>query len=136
MITGCGSIHMYIWKSYMNHLTNFCSIKWLFLKLVTWLCILIYILTWQVMGNHVGITVGGANGHFELNVYKPMIASSLLHVSCWVFMYKSYLRFSICIRKAVNENTFTLRSQYSHLVRRALCYDQCSRYQFRQLPRC
>ena len=30
-----------------------------------------------------GITVGGANGHFELNVYKPMIASSLLHVSCW-----------------------------------------------------
>ncbi|KAL5996255.1 fumarase fum1 [Asimina triloba] len=32
----------------------------------------------QVMGNHVGITVGGSNGHFELNVFKPMIASGLL----------------------------------------------------------
>ncbi|KAM3702139.1 hypothetical protein ACJW31_04G004000 [Castanea mollissima] len=33
----------------------------------------------QVMGNHVAITVGGSNGHFELNVYKPLIASGLLH---------------------------------------------------------
>lgn len=32
----------------------------------------------QVMGNHVAVTVGGANGHFELNVYKPMIASGVL----------------------------------------------------------
>ncbi|XP_020271428.1 fumarate hydratase 1, mitochondrial [Asparagus officinalis] len=32
----------------------------------------------QVMGNHVAVTVGGSNGHFELNVYKPMIASGLL----------------------------------------------------------
>ncbi|KMZ56796.1 Fumarate hydratase [Zostera marina] len=32
----------------------------------------------QVMGNHVAITIGGSNGHFELNVYKPMIASGLL----------------------------------------------------------
>ena len=35
----------------------------------------------QVMGNHVAITIGGSNGHFELNVYKPMIANGLLHVS-------------------------------------------------------
>ncbi|KAG4917280.1 hypothetical protein JHK87_054837 [Glycine soja] len=33
----------------------------------------------QVMGNHVAITVGGSNGHFELNVFKPMIANCLLH---------------------------------------------------------
>ncbi|KAL6978352.1 fumarase fum1 [Sarracenia purpurea var. burkii] len=33
----------------------------------------------QVMGNHVAITVGGSNGHFELNVFKPMIANALLH---------------------------------------------------------
>ncbi|KAJ8774251.1 hypothetical protein K2173_009682 [Erythroxylum novogranatense] len=33
----------------------------------------------QVMGNHVGISVGGSNGHFELNVFKPLIASNLLH---------------------------------------------------------
>lgn len=32
----------------------------------------------QVMGNHVAITVGGSNGHFELNVFKPLIASALL----------------------------------------------------------
>lgn len=32
----------------------------------------------QVMGNHVAITVGGSNGHFELNVFKPVIASNLL----------------------------------------------------------
>ena len=34
----------------------------------------------QVMGNHVGVTIGGSNGHFELNVYKPMIAAGLLRV--------------------------------------------------------
>ncbi|KAJ5068041.1 aspartateammonia/argininosuccinate/adenylosuccinate lyase [Anaeramoeba ignava] len=33
----------------------------------------------QVMGNHVAITVGGANGHFELNVFKPMMIYNLLH---------------------------------------------------------
>lgn len=33
----------------------------------------------QVIGNHVAITVGGAQGHFELNVFKPVMASNLLH---------------------------------------------------------
>jgi fumarate hydratase class II len=32
----------------------------------------------QVMGNDVAVTIGGSNGHFELNVYKPLIASNLL----------------------------------------------------------
>ncbi|MCO5612805.1 hypothetical protein L7F22_067076 [Adiantum nelumboides] len=32
----------------------------------------------QVIGNHVGITMGGASGHFELNVFKPMIANGAL----------------------------------------------------------
>merc|ERR1712142_644592 len=32
----------------------------------------------QVMGNHVAVTVGGSNGHFELNVFKPMMASNVL----------------------------------------------------------
>ena len=32
----------------------------------------------QVMGNHVAITLGGATGHFELNVFKPMIAYNVL----------------------------------------------------------
>ncbi len=32
----------------------------------------------QVMGNHVAITVAGSQGHFELNVFKPVIAYNLL----------------------------------------------------------
>lgn len=32
----------------------------------------------QVMGNDVAITMGAATGHFELNVFKPMIAFNLL----------------------------------------------------------
>merc|ERR1719158_214677 len=30
------------------------------------------------MGNHVAVTVGGSNGHFELNVFKPMMVSHVL----------------------------------------------------------
>ena len=32
----------------------------------------------QVMGNHVTITIAGATGHFELNVFKPVMAYNLL----------------------------------------------------------
>ncbi|MDD2324952.1 MAG: class II fumarate hydratase [Alphaproteobacteria bacterium] len=32
----------------------------------------------QVMGNHVTVTVAGSNGHFELNVFKPVIAYNVL----------------------------------------------------------
>lgn len=33
----------------------------------------------QVVGNHVAVTVGGMNGHFELNVFKPMMIYNVLH---------------------------------------------------------
>ncbi len=33
----------------------------------------------QVMGNDVAITVGGAMGHFELNVFKPVMIYNFLH---------------------------------------------------------
>jgi fumarate hydratase class II len=33
----------------------------------------------QVMGNDVAISVGGANGHFELNVFKPVMIFNFLH---------------------------------------------------------
>ena len=33
----------------------------------------------QVMGNHVAVTVAGSNGHFELNVFKPVMIYNLLH---------------------------------------------------------
>lgn len=32
----------------------------------------------QVMGNDVGITISGSNGHYELNVFKPVMAASFL----------------------------------------------------------
>ena len=32
----------------------------------------------QVIGNHNGITVAGTHGHFELNVFKPMMAHNIL----------------------------------------------------------
>jgi len=32
----------------------------------------------QVIGNHAGITLAGSHGHFELNVFKPMIAHNIL----------------------------------------------------------
>lgn len=32
----------------------------------------------QVMGNHVAISIGGSNGHFELNVFKPVIVANAL----------------------------------------------------------
>jgi len=32
----------------------------------------------QVMGNDVAISIGGSNGHFELNVFKPLIAANFL----------------------------------------------------------
>lgn len=32
----------------------------------------------QVVGNDVAVTLGGMNGHFELNVFKPLIASNVL----------------------------------------------------------
>lgn len=33
----------------------------------------------QVLGNDVAINVGGATGHFELNVFKPMMINNFLH---------------------------------------------------------
>lgn len=32
----------------------------------------------EVMGNHVAVSIGGSNGHFELNVFKPMIVFNVL----------------------------------------------------------
>ena len=32
----------------------------------------------QVMGNDVAVTIGGAQGHYELNVFKPMMAANVI----------------------------------------------------------
>ena len=36
----------------------------------------------QVMGNQTAVTVGGGNGHFELNVFKPMMIKNVIQSSC------------------------------------------------------
>jgi fumarate hydratase class II len=33
----------------------------------------------QVVGNDVAVSVGGMTGHYELNVFKPLMASNLLN---------------------------------------------------------
>jgi fumarate hydratase class II len=33
----------------------------------------------QIMGNDVAVTIGGSNGHFELNVFRPMIIRNIVH---------------------------------------------------------
>src|SRR5450755_4562606 len=33
----------------------------------------------QIFGNHAAITVAGSQGHFELNVYKPVLAYCMMH---------------------------------------------------------
>ena len=33
----------------------------------------------QVFGNHTAITIAGSQGHFELNVYKPLLAYCMMH---------------------------------------------------------
>ncbi|MBS1158562.1 MAG: fumC [Proteobacteria bacterium] len=41
-------------------------------------CEALTMLACQVMGNDVAISIGGASGNFELNVFKPLIAHNLL----------------------------------------------------------
>jgi fumarate hydratase class II len=36
----------------------------------------------QVIGNHVAVTVGAAQGHLELNVFKPLIIHNVLQSAC------------------------------------------------------
>jgi fumarate hydratase, class II len=41
-------------------------------------CEMLTMVAAQVMGNHVAITVGGLQGHLQLNVFKPMIGAAVL----------------------------------------------------------
>ena len=41
-------------------------------------CEALTMLSTQVMGNHMTITIAGSNGHFELNVFKPVMIYNLL----------------------------------------------------------
>jgi fumarate hydratase, class II len=41
-------------------------------------CEMLTMVAAQVMGNHVAVTIGGMQGHFELNVFKPLIGANVL----------------------------------------------------------
>jgi len=41
-------------------------------------CEMITMVAAQVVGNHGAVTAGGLQGHFELNVFKPVMISNLL----------------------------------------------------------
>ena len=41
-------------------------------------CEMLTMVAAQVMGNHVAITIGGLQGHMELNVFKPLIGAAVL----------------------------------------------------------
>jgi fumarate hydratase, class II len=41
-------------------------------------CEMLTMVAAQVMGNHVAVTVGGMQGHLQLNVFKPLIAANVL----------------------------------------------------------
>lgn len=41
-------------------------------------CEMLTMVAGQVMGNHVAITVGGMQGHMELNVFKPLIGANVV----------------------------------------------------------
>ena len=41
-------------------------------------CEMLTMVAAQVMGNHVAVTIGGLQGHLELNVFKPLIAANVL----------------------------------------------------------
>lgn len=42
-------------------------------------CEALTMISCQVMGNHTAVTVGGSNGHFELNVFRPMIIANVMN---------------------------------------------------------
>ena len=41
-------------------------------------CEMLTMVSAQVMGNHLAVTVGGLQGHMELNVFKPLIGANVL----------------------------------------------------------
>ncbi len=41
-------------------------------------CEMLTMVAAQVMGNHVSVTIGGMQGHLELNVFKPLIGANVL----------------------------------------------------------
>ena len=50
----------------------------------------------KVIGNHNGITMAGSHGHFELNVFKPLIIHNILQSV--EIMSDSAKTFALCVK--------------------------------------
>ena len=75
----------------------------------------------QVMGNQVAVTVGGSNGHFELNVFKPLIVRNVLQsIRLLSDAIRSFQR--LCVRGiVVNERNVAEMVARSLMLVTALC---------------
>ncbi|XP_043257691.1 fumarate hydratase, mitochondrial-like isoform X1 [Colletes gigas] len=78
----------------------------------------------QVMGNHVATTVAGSNGHFELNVFKPVIVANtlrstrLLGDACAVFTKNCVVGIkpnTEHIKKLLNESLMLVTALNPHI---------------------
>ena len=56
----------------------------------------------QIMGNDVAISFGGAQGHYELNVFKPMMAKNLIESA--TILADSTLSFNEHCAKGIEPN--------------------------------
>jgi fumarate hydratase class II len=85
----------------------------------------------QVVGNDVAVTTGGMNGHFQLNVFKPMMAKNLLEsarligdacvsfdVNCAVGIEPNYAN----IKKNLNNSLMLVTALNTHIG-----YDKASK---------
>lgn len=61
----------------------------------------------QVMGNHTAVTVAGSQGHFELNVFKPVIVSNVL--TSLVLMSDACQSFTINCLEGITPNETQLK---------------------------
>ena len=56
----------------------------------------------QVMGNDVAVTIGGTQGHYELNVFKPMMAANVIQSA--QLLGDSCLSFNLNCAKGIEPN--------------------------------
>lgn len=68
----------------------------------------------EVMGNHVACTIGGAQGHFELNVFKPLIVNKVLQ------SVRLLGDASICFSRSCVEGIRPNRDNIAHIMRESL----------------
>ena len=78
----------------------------------------------QVMGNHVTVSIAGSNGHFELNVFKPVIIYNVLQsVSLLADVAESFRIYCVegiqanpdRIAKLLNESLMLVTALNSHI---------------------